>query len=104
MNEKLYRAISELDVVAALEAKHGMPITSGSPDEVMIELLSTTASQARFKEALLKEAGDTTVGMDAEPYMEIVKDLGFLEVYKAEFPHFFQGEEAKDYTETHYVL
>jgi hypothetical protein len=111
MNEKLYRAISDIDVVAEMEAKHGMPINSGSPQEIVLELLSMSASQARFKEALLKEAGDTTFGMDAEPYLEIVKDLGFIEVYKAEFPHLFptfpdtsKGDEAKDYTESHYVL
>jgi len=105
MNEKLYRAISDIDVVAAMEAKHGIPITSSSPDEVVLELLSMTASQARFKEALLKEAGDTTFGMDAEPYLEIVKDLGFVEVYKAEFPHVdVISNQSTDINESHYVL
>lgn len=103
MNEKLYRAINEIDVVVDMEAKYG-PITDTSPKEVVLELLGRQAGKQAFKDVPLSEANDTTFSMDLESYLKIVRDLGFIEVYKANFPHLSSKGEAEDYEETQYVL
>jgi hypothetical protein len=103
-NENLYRDLNNFDVVAKVEELHGQRIDDSTPKEIVLELLTLQGAKNVLKEQLLLDANDTTFGMDALPYLQIVKDLGFIEVYTDTFPHVWEGEEARDYTETHYVL
>ena len=101
----LYRKLDETDPIAEIEKMTGQRVDSGSDSEVMLLALAATSRKSRAKEALLFGAGDTTFSMDADKYLAVVTDLGFIPVFEEQFDHLdSQTDTPTDIKETQYVL